>query len=322
MTGQRSRTCLITGCGGFIGSFLAELMAGRGWTVVGTAHRSRKNLESLEEKITVRALDLADREAIRRLVREAQPDAVIHLGGQSYIAPSWEDPVGTFQVNIVGTFHLLEAIREVPGSPVVIVVGSSAEYGHGHGDAPITEDAAFRPASPYGVSKVAQDMLGHMFWRRYGMKVIRARPFALFGPRKDTDAISGFARGIVRVERGEAGAVSVGDLEVIRDFLDVRDGARALAHLVDRGTAGEVYNLCSGTGTRLRDILERLIARAEGPVTVQADPARTRRADVPVLIGDNAKLRRLDWEPEIPLEQTLQDTLEFWRASHGVKWIA
>lgn len=290
-------------------------MVERGWDVVGTVHQHKKNLESLEGAITLRTLDLADREAIGHLILETRPEAVIHLGGQAYIGSSWDDPLGTFDVNILSAFHLLETLRKTQGDPVVIMVGSSAEYGHGHGGNPISEEAPFRPGSPYGVSKVGQEMLGYMFWRRYGMRVIRVRPFAIIGPRKERDAVSEFAQAIVRIERRQADRVAVGDLEVVRDFLDVRDCARALLQVLEQGRPGQAYNVCSGTGTRLRDLLDGLAALAQAPVTLVPDPNRLRSADDPVLIGDSSRLRALGWQPLVPLPQTLRDTMEFWRAT-------
>ncbi|MBI4596890.1 MAG: GDP-mannose 4,6-dehydratase [Candidatus Omnitrophica bacterium] len=308
-----SQTCLITGCGGFIGSHLAELMLARGWQVWGTVHRQAENLRHFAQQIRTVEIELSDRAALHRVVAEARPDAVFHLASQGYIGPSWEDPVGTFTANVLGTLYLFEAMHASASEAVAVLVSSSAAYGGASGAGMIPETQPFGPGSPYAVSKIAQEMLGDMYWRSRNLKVIRARPFALIGPRKTRDAVSDFARGIVRIEQHEAEALPVGDLAMIRDFVDVRDGANALRLLAERGAPGEAYNVCAGIGTSLQEILTELIALSGRPVRVVVDAGRIRQADDAALIGDPSKLQRLGWQPQIPLRQTLAETLAFWR---------
>lgn len=310
-------TSLITGCGGFIGSHLAELMLNQGWTVCGTIHHSTRNITYLQGRVKLIDTDIEDPAHVRTLVFDAKPDVVFHLAGRSNIGNSWQDPVQTFQTNIFGTLNLLSAIRSSKLDPVVVVVGSSAEYGYPrNASKPIAEETPFQPGSPYAVSKMAQEMLACAYWRRYALKIIRVRPFAVIGPRKDNDAVSDFAKGIVSIARKESDHVSVGNLEAVRDFLDVRDAVRALIQLAKCGTLGEVYNLCSGNGHRLREVLDGLIALAGIPVKIVVDPKRVRGGDDAILVGDNSKLQRLGWKPQIPLSETLRDILEFWRITY------
>ena len=164
------------------------------------------------------------------------------------------------------------------------------------------------------MSKAAQELLGQMYGRTHGLSVVRVRPFAVIGPRKRRDSLSDFARGIIRVEQGEVAHLSVGNLEAVRDFVDVRDAVRAITLLTERGEAGEVYNLCTGIPRSLREMVEQLIEISGRSIPMVVDPARLRRADDPVLVGDPARLTRLGWRPEIPLRETLADILAFWRS--------
>jgi GDP-4-dehydro-6-deoxy-D-mannose reductase len=291
-------------------------MLEKGWKVCGTVYHTSRNVAKLLDKICLVEMDIEDASRLRTLVAETKPDVVFHLASQAYVEPSWLDPEGTLRTNILGTLYLLEAIRVSKIDPVVVVTGSSAEYGlYRQEEGPISEEQAFRPGSPYAVSKIGEDMLAYTYWRSYGLRVIRVRPFALIGPRKTQDAVSDFARGIVRIERGQAETLSVGNLEAIRDVVDVRDGVRAMALLAECGLYGEAYNICAGIGRTLREILNELIIVSNRPINVIVDPERMRRLDDSVLVGDSRKLQRLGWKPEIQLRQTLADILAFWRTA-------
>ncbi len=171
-----------------------------------------------------------------------------------------------------------------------------------------------RPTNPYGLTKLVSVEFGRLYALRYDMRVHAARPFQFIGPRKYPDACSEFAKGIVAVERGRASEVSVGSLDVVRDLLDVRDGVQAMWLIAQRASPGEIFNICSGTGYRLRNILQQLTALAHTSVVVRDDPERARPLDVPVIVGDNSKLRRLGWQPQIPIGRTLAGILEYWRS--------
>jgi GDP-4-dehydro-6-deoxy-D-mannose reductase len=250
-------------------------------------------------------------------VRGPAPGWVFHLAAQDNIPASWIDPEGTIRTNLGGTLNLLEALYaqswRVP--PVTIVVGSSAEYGHTDPvEIPIREDRELRPSSPYGVSKVAADLLARVLGMRYGLPVIRVRPFYITGPGKD-DACAGFARQLLALERSGGDTIVAGNLDAVRDLVDVRDAADALVVLADRGAPGEVYNLCSGTGRTMRQILAFLIEASRLSVNVAVDPNRVRANDDAQLVGDNSKLSALGWRPLIAVAQTAGDILEYWRGA-------
>ena len=311
---HRRERVLITGIGGFLGFHLAELLAGRGLSVYGTVHRNTNGLERLRDAATLLPCDIRDGSQVEAAVLRARPTLVFHLAAQSLPTRSWKEPEPTFEVNVFGTLRLLEAIREAGLDPTIVVACSSAEYGFSAADEiPIGETKELRPASPYGISKVAADLLARLYWRTYGMKVIRVRPFFVIGPRKVGDVCSDFARGIAAVERGEQASLKVGDLDPVRDFLDVGDAAKALSLLADRGTPGEVYNLCSGEGHAVQEILDILLSLARVPIPVERDPDRLRPVDEPAVVGDNTRLRALGWTPERALPATLAGILDYWR---------
>jgi GDP-4-dehydro-6-deoxy-D-mannose reductase len=300
--------------GGFLGSHLAEFLLAQGLPVGGTVHRDTTNIERLQPGLSVLRCDILDKQRLAAVVAELEPDVVVHLAAHTSPVLSWQDAETTFRVNVSGTLCLLDAIREAGSEPVVVVACSSAEYGlASENGIPIKESGEFHPASPYGVSKVAADLLSRLYWQAYGMRIVRVRPFFVVGPRKTGDVCSDFARGVVAVEKGRSDSVSVGNLEAVRDFLDVRDAVSALWLLAEKGAPGEVYNLCSGVGRPVREVLELLIALAGNNIRYQVAPEKMRSHDVRTCIGDNSKLRTLGWRPQIPLEKTLADMLDYWR---------
>lgn len=314
-------TVLVTGVTGFVGSHMAEYALARGARVVG-ACRGRigmANIEHLRDRITVVKCDLTDPDAVRDLLRETNPKFVVHLAGQSHVRASWEAPGETIIANAIGQVNLLEAIRSRgTRAPRFLVIGSSEEYGLvGESELPIKEGNPLRPMSPYAVSKVAQDLMGFQYFKSYGLPIVRARAFNHEGPRRsDAFLTSSVARQIAEIEAGlRPPEVVVGNLRAVRDYTDVRDIVRGYWLLLERGDPGEVYNLCSGRGWAVHEILEFLIGKSRvQPITVRQDPTRLRPSDVPVLVGDYGKISRsLGWKPEIPFEQTLRDLLAFWR---------
>lgn len=316
--------CLITGCEGFLGSHLADLLADNGQEVWGTAYASADRLAHLEGRIRLRACDLSDGERVREVVAEARPQVVFHLAAQSFVTVAWEHPEETLRTNVMGTFHLLEAIREVGLDPLVEIVGSSSVYGPcEEAEMPLGDRRELRPTSMYAVSKVGEEMLSHFYWRVHGLRAIRVRPFNMTGPRKTLDACSDFARGIAEVERGLRERLEVGNLETVRDFTDGRDAARALWLLAERGEPGEVYQVCSGVGRRLQEVLETLIGLSGADVKYEVVPERLRPWDDPAYVGDASKLQALGWRPLIKFQRTLSDLLAYWRegieAAEGVR---
>jgi GDP-4-dehydro-6-deoxy-D-mannose reductase len=260
---------------------------------------------------------MRDAAGVRRLLRAVRPDRIFHLAAQSYVPTSWLAPAETLAGNVLGQVNLFEALRDLGLPARVHVAGSSEEYGLVlPQEVPIREDGPLRPLSPYGVSKVTQDLLAYQYWKSYQLHVVRTRGFNHTGPRRgEVFVTSNFARQVAEIEKGlREPVVWVGNLESIRDFTDVRDMVRAYWLALERGQAGEVYNICSGRGYSARQVLDILLGLAHVKVEVREDPARMRPSDVTLLVGDCGKFRAATaWEPTIPFEVTLKDLLEHWR---------
>lgn len=306
--------CLITGCEGFIGSVLAGLLLDKRFLVYGTTYGSTERIDHLKEKLALLKCDMRDRKRVEDIVNLVKPDLVFHLAAQSSVEASWENPVETIQTNVLGTFYLFESIRTAEIDPLVEVVGSSSEYGYIHPDElPVKEDSVLRPTSIYAVSKSFCTLLGYFYWKTYGMRIIRVRPFNMTGPGKTHDACSDFCRGVVDIEKDIGKVLEVGNLETIRDFTDGRDAVKALWLLAQKGKAGDAYNLCSGKGYKMRDILGIIITLSKRKIRVRQIPEKMRPFDDPMHIGDNSKLIKLGWKQEIPMEKTLADMLDYCR---------
>lgn len=309
-----SSRILITGCEGFIGSHLADMLVEKDLQVYGMVYDDIRNISHLKDKIAFLECDLNNRQKVETIISEVKPDIVFHLASQSFVTVSWENPEETLRTNVLGTFYLLDSIKEAGISPLVEIVGSSAVYGpRNESDMPLSEETNFRPTSMYAVSKVSEELLGYFYWRVYGMKVIRIRPFNMTGPRKTFDACSDFARGIAEIEKGLKDILEVGNLDTVRDFTDGRDAVRALQFLSEKGEPGEIYNLCSGRASRMGDILTKLISLSQRQIEYRITPEKMRPFDDPIYVGDNTRLRSLGWEPQIPVEKTLTDLLDYWR---------
>lgn len=306
--------CLLTGASGFIGSHLAEYLLAQGETVYGLSRSASKFVTSLGENFKFFECDILDRERVARIISDTHPEVVFHLAAQSLPKISWQNVEQTFNVNVLGTLYLLDSIRQAGLDPVIEVMCSSAEYRPTcEGATPIREDHPLEPSSPYALSKIAQDHLCVLYHRAYGMRIIRVRPFFIIGPRKSGDACSDFARGIVEIERGQKDVLEAGNLEAVRDFLDVRDAVAAFWLLTERGEPGEAYNVCSGEGHSMRNVLSCLISLALGKIEVRQDSRHLRPLDEPMKIGDNSKLRALGWKPRIGIKKTIRDIIAFWR---------
>ena len=308
---------LITGVAGFVGRHLASHLLARGEDEVWGLARATDAAGGLDGPIRLVGADLLEREHVAAALGEARPELVYHLAAQSSVARSLDDALPTLLNNVVGQVNLLEAIAEAGLDPRILIVGSNEEYGLTRPDElPIVETKELRPISPYAVSKVAQDMLGHQYFATRGLKIVRIRPFPHTGPgQSDTFVTPAFARQIAEMEAGCREAVmKVGYLEGQRDFSDVRDVVRGYRLALCHGVPGEVYNLGSERPRSIRSILDGLLARSTVRPRVETDPARKRPLEVAVQYADCSKLRATTgWRPEIPLEQTLADVLEDWR---------
>jgi GDP-4-dehydro-6-deoxy-D-mannose reductase len=311
-----SRT-LVTGAAGFAGSHLLDLLEQQGRPVVACFRRG----EPLPPPPTGRTcrwveIDVLARPALEALIAEVRPTVVYHLAGAAHVGRSWDRSAQTLAVNVLGTHHLLSAIAALGLRARVLVSGSALVYRMQ--DRAITEDDPVGPQSPYGLSKLAQEMTGTRGVTDLGLPVVVTRSFNHVGPRQDPSFFaSSFARQIARIERGLGEPVlSVGNLDARRDLTDVRDTVRAYQALAERGQPGRLYNVCSGRAYRVGDILDALVARARRPITVHVDPARYRPNDTPLVLGSHARLTdELGWTPGIPMAQTLDDLLAYWRGA-------
>jgi GDP-4-dehydro-6-deoxy-D-mannose reductase len=261
--------------------------------------------------------DITDPCSMRRVIAAVKPDRIFHLAAQSYVPGSWSAPTGTLNTNIIGELNLLEAVREAEIDPLIHIAGSSEEYGYVlPEELPVKETNPLRPLSPYGVSKVAQEMLGYQYFRSYGLKTIVTRGFNHEGPRRgEVFVTSNLAKQIAEIEKGlKPPVLYTGDLSSKRDWSDVRDFARAYWLVLEKGIPGDVYNIGSGVAREVGEMLEMLLGMTNVNIEVKMDPARLRPSDVKVLVCDDTKFRQLTgWQPHILFEQTLKDLLDYWR---------
>jgi len=310
-----SSVILVTGAAGFAGSHLLDLLAHDGADLV--AWRRPDGAPPHEISGTRwEPVDLLDRAAVAQAIARLRPSVIYHCAGWAHVGRSWDSTEPTFAINVRGTHHLLDALDRT-GDQVRVLIPSSALI-YATADEALTETHPLVPASPYGLSKLAQEMLGARANGRVAVMIARA--FNHFGPRQHPHfAASSFARRIADIEQGRwEPTISVGNLDAQRDLTDVRDTVRAYRTILERGRPGRPYNVCSGRAITIRHLLDLLVARARVPVTVTIDPARYRQNDTPLLLGDPTRLRsELGWMPVIPLEQTIDDLLEYWRSYNG-----
>lgn len=314
------RKVLITGIAGFAGSHLAERLLSRYevWGLHIDANLS--NLAGMRE-LHLLECDMTDYGKLRAVVEKLKPHSVYHLAGQSIPSFSFSHPGETLKTNIFSTLNLFEAITECSPDTVILNIGSGDEYGDvQEGDLPVSEKTELRPLNPYAVSKVTQDLLAFQYWKSKGLKAVRARPFNHIGPRQSESFVTAeFARRIAEIESGAAAekTLMVGNLEVAKDFLDVRDVVAAYELLVEKGAPGEVYNICSGRAYLIKDIAEKLIALSTEKIEIVRDPSKKRPTDTLAIYGDNARMRALGWEPRHTLDETLKTLLDYWRERVG-----
>lgn len=309
---------LITGAAGFVGRHLAAHLRAQAECEVWGLSRSAPDTQGPMSGIRLITADLTRRHEVDAALEEVRPDQIYHLAAQSSVARSLDDPSSTLLNNVVATVNLLEGVAKARLTSRILMVGSNEEYGLTRPDElPIVESKELKPISPYAVSKVAQDMLGHQYCATHGLQVVRVRPFTHTGPgHGDTFVTPGFARQIAEMEAGvREPLIKVGYLEGQRDFSDVRDVVRAYRLILAAGEPGEVYNVGSGQPRSIRSILDGLVALSTVTPRVEVDPSRIRPLEVPVQYADCSKLRAATgWRPEIPFEQTLADVLADWRA--------
>jgi GDP-4-dehydro-6-deoxy-D-mannose reductase len=304
---------IVTGAGGLIGRYLVDALVQQGHVVQAwtrTAHP-----EQCPKSVQAVAVDITDQQTLTDCLHQFTPDLIVHLAAQSYPARSWEDPVGTYHVNVLGAINLLESVRTLPKQPRILIAGSSAEYAEPTDGRPIVEGAATEPNSPYAASKLAADQLAQLYVRRYDLDLVRFRPFYFVGPHKTGDVCSDFARRIVAIERGQERVMRVGSLDVARDILDVRDGVTAILLIAKVGERGGLYNVCSGRAVTIGNVLATFRRLASVPFEVVEDPALLRPLEQKNKIGDPAKLLELGWSPCHVFDDTLNSILNYWRSA-------
>lgn len=309
---------LVTGISGFVGSHLAEyLLSHTDWQVAGTVYGRLDNIAQLRQRLALYPAELSRLEVVRFIVEESQPDYIFHLAAQPIPSLSRYDPWFTLENNIRAQLNILEVVAQMGLSCRVLVVGSSEEYGAiMPADLPIDEDTPLRPTSPYAVSKVTQDLLGLQYWLSQQVETVRVRPFNHIGPRQRRGFVApDFASQIAEIEAGlRPPKMTVGALDVARDFSDVRDIARGYHLALTRGQPGEVYNLGAGQAHTVRELLDTLIAASSATIEVVQDPERTRRVEVPSMVADCTRMAgHTGWQTHIPFERSLSDVLDYWR---------
>ena len=306
----------ISGCGGMMGSQLYGALVAAGHDVLASYYKPTVDPADLAD-LPLEEVDIRDWCSVYDSLMRFRPDAVFHLAAQSYPTVSWQRPIETLETNVIGTANLLEAVRRLGAKVRVLVAGSSAEYGAVDPErTPISESAALLPLHPYGVSKVATDLLAYQYWASFGLDAVRVRIFNCTGPRKVGDALSDFVRRTVWLERHpEINVIRVGNLETRRTIVDVRDLNRGLILLLDRGESGEVYNLGGPTAYPMSAVLSRVLQRAtRNDIVPEVDPDLLRPTDEPIIWADCTKLKQATgWEPAISLDQTIDDMLSYWR---------
>ncbi len=320
---------LVTGADGFVGQHLVRALLDRDHDVVGGISGAEPDLRTLPRsharRVVWHPFDLRDPASVRQLVNGAAPDAVVHLAGVASVSRAWREPEHTFQVNATGALHLLLAIRALPAPAeprAVLLIGSGEAYGRdGTEDAPLRELDPLLPINPYGASKAAQEMLGFAFGRTDHIRLVQTRSFQQIGPGQRPDFVTiDWALQLLRIRAGGTPPVlDVGNLQVTRDFLDVRDAAEAYITLLERRTQHALYNVCSGRACSLHQLLQALQDATGVQVRLRVDPDKLRPVDIGSFVGDPARLMNdTGWRPHRTLQQTLRDVLAFLKHSQAL----
>ncbi len=298
---------LVTGSKGFVGGYLRKELEANGYDVVGL------DLQAGEKTLQV---DLLDPSGLTEIIRSQAPDVIIHLAGQADVARSWTIPQKTMEINLIAAINLMEAVRAAAPEARLVIIGSSDQYGDlGAAGRSVSESMETKPRTPYAVSKKAQEEMAQIYAGVYGLHICMTRSFNHAGAgQRPGFLIPDLASGIVKVERGQATCLRVGNMTSKRDFTHVKDVVRAYRLIAEKGRPGEVYNVGSGTVHSAQEILDGLCAMANCPIPVEQDPAKMRPSDTPVICCDHSKLTaHTGWEPSITLDEMLRDTLEYWR---------
>ncbi len=312
---------LITGIAGFVGSYLADLLlTKKGVTLYGIDYpgADTRNIDHIKGKLKLyRECDIKIKQDIKDLLSKTRPDYVIHLAAQSSPLLSAQYPEDTVATNIIGQVNIFEALSALKLRPGIVIAGSCDEYGFvAKKDMPIKEGYKLNPRNLYALTKVTQELLGLKFYNKQGYDVTVTRPFHTTGPKRPERFVcSSFAKQIALIEKDrQKPIIFAGNMNIMRDFTDVRDVANAYWLLLKKGKPGECYNICSGKAYSIKNILEILLSLSKVEVKVKARTDRMRSNDVPMFVGDNNKLKKATgWQPKISIVQTLKDLLNYWR---------
>ena len=306
---------LIIGAAGFVGSYLIQhLKDDLHWEVIAT----KLPQEAIKiEDIEIYDLDILKKDNILPLLQSIHPDMILHLAAQSSVGVSWKNPALTIDINIKGSIYVLDAIRELDYNPRVLLIGSGEEYGHIlPTETPIREETILRPGNIYAATKACQNMLGKIYADAYQMDIISVRAFNHIGPNQaPIFVVSDFCKQVAEIEAGQKEPIIyVGNLSAARDFTDVRDVVRAYGLLLQYGIAGETYNVGSGHAIIIEDILNQILLQAKVTIRIEVDPDKLRPVDVPIIEADTTKLYQCTkWKPDISIDETISDVLEYWR---------
>ncbi|NCO12514.1 MAG: GDP-mannose 4,6 dehydratase [Candidatus Pacebacteria bacterium CG_4_10_14_3_um_filter_34_15] len=311
---------LITGGTGFAGSHLVEALLAHGYEDIHVTSFSGSSefMEKLINKDNIHQLDLTNRQDTESLIKELQPTQIYHLASFAYVGKSFEKAEELLNNNISLQLNLLKAVKEFAPNARLLVIGSAEEYGVSLSDdeIPCDEDHKFRPINPYAVSKITQDMLAYVYYISFNLDIVTVRPFNHIGERQTSDfAIPAFTNQVVAIERGEQEKLLVGDLDAIRDFTDVKDMVEAYIVVMNNGQKGEVYNIGSGIGVRMSDVVQKLVSLSTKEIIIEEDKSRLRPHDIPKMIVNNDKIKSLGWSPKISLDDSLARIIEFARSS-------
>lgn len=308
---------LVIGGGGFVGTYLVNHLHDDLGYEVAVTKTSKENLQI--NNAETYDLDVLDKEQIKYVLDKVRPDYVFHLAAQSSVALAWKNPTLTIDVNIKGSVNVLDVIRQLDYKPAILLIGSGEEYGHiRSSETPITEYNNTRPGNIYAATKVCQNMIGGIYAQAYDMNVMMVRAFNHIGPNQaPMFVVADFCRQVARIEKGLGEPVIyVGNLSAKRDFTDVRDVVRAYALLARLGKRGETYNVGSGHAVSIQEILDKILKLSDMEIRVSVDPEKLRPVDVPIIEADINKIYNCTgWQPVISLEQTLEETLNYWRCN-------
>lgn len=309
------KKALIIGAAGFVGSYLIHQLKEIDGYQVSVTKMPHEEIPG--NGFEIYDLNILDREAIEALLSKVRPDYIFHLAAQSSVFLSWKNPGLTIDVNIKGSVNVMDAVRSLDYMPRVLLIGSGEEYGHiKPGEIPISENNLVRPGNIYAATKVCQNMIGKIYVDAYGLELMSVRAFNHIGPTQASMfVVADFCKQVAEIEKGlKAPVIQVGNLSARRDFTDVRDVVRAYSLLMKYGKSGETYNVGSGKATAIREILQMILSMTDSIIKIEVDPTKFRPIDVPIIEADTMKLCACTgWEKQISLEQTLRETLDYWR---------